>query len=129
MVADPSKTWLGLEHFCNESDPLWSKSDAEIIALAKSEMAALKMVDGSDVSDAIVIRMPKTYPVYFGSYGRFNEVAQWINRFHNLFLIGRNGMHHSMLTAMTAVDNMVANIRGRDNLWALNTEFEYHEEK
>jgi len=133
MVADPSKTWIGLEYFCNESDPLWSKSDAEMIELAKAEMAALNMVNGSEVSDAIVIRMPKTYPVYFGSYGRFPEIVQWINRFDNLFLIGRNGMHkynnqdHSMLTAMTAVDNIVSNIRSRDNLWALNTESEYHE--
>jgi len=133
MVADPSKTWIGLEYFCNESDPLWSKSDAEMIELAKAEMAALNMVNGSEVSDAIVIRMPKTYPVYFGSYGRFPEIVQWINRFDNLFLIGRNGMHkynnqdHSMLTAMTAVDNIVSNISSRDNLWALNTESEYHE--
>ena len=34
-----------------------------------------------------------------------------------------------MLTAMTAVDNIIANVRSRDNLWALNTEQEYHEEK
>jgi hypothetical protein len=34
-----------------------------------------------------------------------------------------------MLTAMTAVDNILAGIRSRDNLWALNTESEYHEEK
>ena len=34
-----------------------------------------------------------------------------------------------MLTAMTAVDNIISNIRSRDNLWALNTEQEYHEEK
>ncbi len=34
-----------------------------------------------------------------------------------------------MLTAMTAVDNIVANVRSRANLWALNTESEYHEEK
>ena len=34
-----------------------------------------------------------------------------------------------MLTAMTAVDNIIADVRSRDNLWALNTEQEYHEEK
>jgi len=135
MVADPSKTWIGLEYFCNESDPLWKKNDKEIIELAKSEMATLNIVDGEAVSDAIVIRMPKTYPVYFGSYAQFPEVIQWINNFDNLFLIGRNGMHkynnqdHSMLTAMTAVDNILAGIRSRDSLWALNTESEYHEEK
>jgi protoporphyrinogen oxidase len=93
------------------------------------------MVDSAHVSDAVVIRMPKTYPAYFGSYERFPEIVEWVDSLDNLFLIGRNGMHkynnqdHSMLTAMTAVDNIVANVRSRDNLWALNTESEYHEEK
>ncbi len=135
MVADSTKVWLGLEYFCNESDALWQKSDAEIIELAKSEMATLNMVDSASVSDAVVIRMPKTYPAYFGSYERFSEIIKWVDTLENLFLIGRNGMHkynnqdHSMLTAMTAVDNILAGIRSRDNLWALNTESEYHEEK
>jgi hypothetical protein len=30
---------------------------------------------------------------------------------------------------MTAVDNIIGNVRSRDNLWALNTEQDYHEEK
>jgi protoporphyrinogen oxidase len=135
MVADSTKIWIGLEYFCNESDALWQKSDAEIMELAKSEMVKLNMVDSASVSDAIVIRMPKTYPAYFGSYDRFPEIIKWVDSLENLFLIGRNGMHkynnqdHSMLTAMTAVDNILANVRSRDNLWALNTESEYHEEK
>jgi hypothetical protein len=40
-----------------------------------------------------------------------------------------NNQDHSMLTAMTAVDNIIADVRSRDNLWALNTEQDYHEEK
>jgi hypothetical protein len=34
-----------------------------------------------------------------------------------------------MLAAMTLVDNLVAGIQGRDNLWSVNTEEEYHEAK
>jgi hypothetical protein len=34
-----------------------------------------------------------------------------------------------MLTAMTAVDNIAAGIKDKANLWAVNTEMEYHEEK
>jgi protoporphyrinogen oxidase len=135
MVADPGKVWIGLEYFCNETDDIWKKSDAGLIELAKSELESMGMVVREDVSDAVVIRMPKTYPAYFGSYAKFSEISQWVDGIDNLFLIGRNGMHkynnqdHSMLTAMTAVDNIVANIRSRENLWALNTESEYHEEK
>ncbi len=135
MVADPLHIWIGLEYFCNEGDSLWMRSDEQIIDLAKSELAAMNIVDPQNVVDATVIRMLKTYPAYFGSYDRFPEVISWANTFENLFLIGRNGMHkynnqdHSMLTAMTAVDNIIGGVRSRDNLWALNTEQEYHEEK
>jgi protoporphyrinogen oxidase len=135
MVADRQKVWIGLEYFCNEDDDLWRKSDAEMIALAKSELASMQIVEETDVSDATVIRMPKTYPAYFGTYDRFPEVVSWANDFENLFLVGRNGMHkynnqdHSMLASMTAVDNIIANVRSRENLWALNTEQDYHEER
>ena len=40
-----------------------------------------------------------------------------------------NNMDHSMLGAMTAVDNIVNNIKTKENIWAVNTEEEYHEEK
>ncbi len=135
MVADPSKVWIGLEYFCNEGDSLWNRSESELIELAKSELASMNILEPENVLDATVIRMPKTYPAYFGSYDRFPEVISWVNEFDNLFLVGRNGMHkynnqdHSMLTAMTAVDNIIGNVRSRDNLWALNTEQDYHEEK
>jgi hypothetical protein len=52
-----------------------------------------------------------------------------------MFLIGRNGMHkynntdHSMLSAMIAVENIINNVKSRENLWKLNTEQQYHEQK
>ena len=84
--------------------------------------------------DATVIRMPKAYPAYFGTYDRFDEIAPTLDRFENLFLVGRNGMHrynnqdHSMLTAMVAVDNIAAGC-DKSNVWDVNTEQEYHESK
>jgi hypothetical protein len=81
------------------------------------------------------VRVPKTYPAYFGTYDRFDEIVRYTDRFQNLFLVGRNGMHkynnqdHSMLTAMTAVDQIVAGKIDKSALWQINTEQEYHEEK
>ncbi|MEQ1884515.1 MAG: NAD(P)/FAD-dependent oxidoreductase [Bryobacteraceae bacterium] len=135
MVADPSKTWIGLEYFCNEGDSLWDRTNDELRALAKDEMNRLGIVDPSAVLDSTVIRMPKTYPAYFGTYERFPRVIEWINGLSNLVLVGRNGMHkynnqdHSMLTAMVSVDGIAAGAIDREALWALNTEQEYHEEK
>ncbi len=34
-----------------------------------------------------------------------------------------------MLTAMAAVDNIIAGHTGRNEIWAVKTEMEYHQEK
>jgi protoporphyrinogen oxidase len=135
MVADPSKIWIGLEYFCYETDRLWNMPDAEIARFAIAEVEKIGILRGGDVRDTHVVRVPKTYPAYFGTYDRFDEIVRYMDRFENLFLVGRNGMHkynnqdHSMLTAMTAVDQIVAGQINKAALWEINTEQEYHEEK
>jgi protoporphyrinogen oxidase len=135
MVADPSKIWIGLEYFCYQTDDLWRMSDEEIQRFAIAEIEKIGIARAADVRDGHVVRVPKTYPAYFGTYDRFDEIRHWVDRFENLFLVGRNGMHkynnqdHSMLTAMTAVDNILGGITDKGKLWEINTEQDYHEEK
>jgi protoporphyrinogen oxidase len=135
MVAVPGTVWLGLEYFCYDTDPIWSKSDADMIALGVDELERIGIVDKTAVLDATVIRVPKTYPAYFGTYDQFDEVRTYLQQFQNLFLVGRNGMHkynnqdHSMLTAMIAVDNIAAGVTDQSNIWSVNTEQDYHETK
>jgi protoporphyrinogen oxidase len=136
MVPDPRMSCLGLEYFCFEGDGLWTTSDRDLVELGRREMAAIGLIDPAKVVDGTVVRMPKAYPVYDEGYeDALAIVRAYVDRFRNLQVAGRNGMHkynnqdHSMLTAMTAVDNIIADVRSRDNLWALNTEQEYHEEK
>lgn len=135
MVADPQKVWIGLEYFCNEGDDLWSMDDGTFADFAVAELAKIGIIDPADVRDKVVIRVPKTYPAYFGTYDRFAEVRAFTDSLTNLFLVGRNGMHrynnqdHSMLTAMTAVDNIARGAAGMSGIWDVNVEEEYHEEK
>ncbi len=135
MVADPQNVWIGLEYFCYDTDEIWKMPDQAMIDLAKREIEKIGIIDSRDALDAVVIRVPKTYPAYFGAYDRFDKVRNYIDQYENLFLVGRNGMHkynnqdHSMLTAMTAVDNIIAGRIDKSNIWALNSEMEYHEEK
>jgi protoporphyrinogen oxidase len=135
LVENPDLVWIGLEYFCYETDDVWNYSEDRMIGLAKEELERIGIAAGADVLDATVIRMPKTYPAYFGTYDRFDVVRSYLDKFDNLFLIGRNGMHkynnqdHSMLTAMMAVENIAAGVTDKSNLWRVNTEQEYHESK
>ena len=135
MVKQKDYVWLGLEYFCYESDDIWKWPDEKLIKLGGEELERIGIIDKADVVDGLVIRMPKTYPAYFGTYEHFDKVINYTKEFKNLFLIGRNGMHkynnqdHSMLTAMTSVDNIIEGRTDKSNIWSVNTEQEYHEEK
>jgi protoporphyrinogen oxidase len=135
MVKDPNTVWLGMEYFCNTTDDFWNLSDTVIQQMAITELEKMGLATKEDVLDSTVQRMEKTYPAYFGTYSHFDVIRDYIDQYDNLFLIGRNGMHkynnadHSMLTAMVAVDNICAGITDKENIWAVNTEQEYHEEK
>ncbi len=133
LVNGQNNVWVGLEYFCSRGDVLWQKCDNDLIRFAVKELTKIGMIDIVDVLDHTVIRMPNSYPAYFGTYDRFELVRKYLDTFSNLFLIGRNGMHrynnqdHSMLTAMAAVDNIRRGIETKDNIWSINAEADYHE--
>ena len=135
LVRDANHVWIGLEYFCYDTDDIWKKSDPDVIQFAIGELEKIGIIDGSKVIDSTVLHMEKTYPGYFGTYHRFGELREYLDGFTNLFLVGRNGMHkynnqdHSMLTAMTAVENILGGYDGKENIWSINTEQDYHEDR
>ena len=136
MLDDYKKqVWIGLEYFVDEGDELWTKSDEDMIAQGIQECEQIGFLRQQDVQDACVLRMPKAYPAYFGTYDQLDVIRDWSVGIPNLFLIGRNGMHrynnqdHSMLTAMTAVDNIESGNTNNLNIWEVNAERVYHEER
>lgn len=135
MVNDNDKVWVGLEYFCNENDELWSMSDNDMSNFAIKEIEQIGFMQKSDILDSVVIREPKAYPAYFGTYDKLYKVIDYLNNFENLFLIGRNGMHrynnqdHSMLTAFETVKCIKIGSTDKAFIWEVNTEKEYHEER
>ncbi len=136
LVKDYENTmWIGLEYFCTEGDAMWEMSDEDFIRLAVDEVVKIGVVDRDDVLDACRVKMKKAYPAYFGSYYELDTVKTFLDGIENLYCLGRNGQHrynnmdHSMLTAMEAVRNIRDHVAGRENVWNVNTEKEYHESK
>ncbi len=122
-----------MEYFCFKGDGLWSSSDSDLAKLAASELVSLGLAKAEDVVDARVVRVPKAYPIYDSVYtGHLEKIREAIDPISNLHTVGRNGMHkynnqdHSMLTAMMTVDNMLG---ATHDVWAVNTDFDYHEEQ
>jgi protoporphyrinogen oxidase len=126
MVKDPQTIWIGMEYFCREGDELWCTPDRELMQLGIAEMQRLKLAGSADQLDGVVIRMPKAYPGYYGTYARFDELRRYLDAFPNLFLVGRNGMHrynnqdHSMLSAKKAVEAILAGSSDKSAVWGVN---------
>jgi protoporphyrinogen oxidase len=135
LVNDDDTVWMGLEYFCQENDELWRMSDTEFSRMAVAELAKIDIIDPADVLDWHLVRVPKAYPAYFGTYDRFNEIRAWSDGISNLFLVGRNGMHrynnqdHSMVTAKLAAEIIISGNTEKTMIWSVNVEEEYHEEK
>lgn len=134
MVPDPDTACYGMEYFCNAGDDTWAMADADLIARAKQEIGKLGLARPEDIIDGSVVRQPKAYPVYDDTYklnvDTINEGLA--ERFSNLHLAGRNGMHkynnqdHAMMTGILTAKNIIAGTKAFD-VWTVNEDAEYHE--
>jgi protoporphyrinogen oxidase len=132
MVPDPDKACVGLEYFCFAGDDLWTMRDDDLVALATDELDRLGLASRDKVERGYPIRVPKAYPIYDADYAdRVATIRGWLDTIENLQQVGRNGLHrynnsdHSMLTAMRAVDNLLAG--AHHDIWEVNAESVYHE--
>lgn len=137
MVEKADDTvWIGLEYFCEEGDDFWNMSDKEATDFAIKELTRMGIINGpTDVMDSHRERVAKAYPAYFDTYDEMPGLVEWLDSFGNLYCVGRNGQHHynnqdhSMATSMEAVKNIKSGRTDKANVWNVNTEQSYHEEK
>ncbi len=136
LVKDAENTvWIGLEYTCSEGDKYWNMTDEEFSSFAINELASMDIIDKDDVIDYHREKVKKAYPAYFDTYKDMDKLVKYLNGYENLYCIGRNGQHrynnmdHSMVTAFEAVKNIKTGKKTKENVWNVNTEKEYHEEK
>ena len=137
LVKDPEHTvWVGLEYFCDENDSFWNMPEDQCVRMAVDELISMGILSShKEILDSHRERVQKAYPAYFDTYSEIDSVVQYLSGFENLYCVGRNGQHrynnmdHSMATAFESVKNIVGGIKAKDNIWNVNTEKEYHEEK
>jgi protoporphyrinogen oxidase len=135
MVPDPDTACVGLEYFAFKGDDLWTMADDDLVALATAELEKLGLATPDKVRRGHVVRVPLAYPMYDAEYAdRVATIRTWLDPLGvNFVQVGRNGLHrynnsdHSMLSAMRAVDNVVAGTE--HDIWAVNVESVYHEEQ
>lgn len=137
LVEKPEDTvWIGLEYFCTEGDSYWNMSAEEWTKLGVKELITMGVINDADqVMDSHCEKVKKAYPAYFDTYSEIDTLIDYLNTFENLYCVGRNGQHrynnmdHSMVTSFETVKNILSGKSDKTNVWNVNTEQEYHEEK
>lgn len=130
------EVFISFEYFCDEDDEYWNMSDKDFVDFAVKEAVQIGVLDNSkQVKHNIRIKIKKAYPAYFDSYYEIDKVIKYLNKIDNLYCIGRNGQHrynnmdHSMITGMETARIIKNNIKDKKEIWNVNTEKTYHEEK
>ena len=107
----------------------------DCINFAIDELNKMGIIDKENVIDFHLEKVKKAYPAYFDTYSEINTLIDYLNKYDNLYCVGRNGQHrynnmdHSMMTAFETVKNITNNLKDKDNIWRVNTEKTYHETK
>ena len=137
MVKDLKNTiWIGLEYFVQEGDEYWTMEESKFTDFCIDEMIKIGLISSKkEVLDTHVEKVKKAYPAYFDTYSDIDKLINYLDTFENLYCVGRNGQHrynnidHSMMTSFEAVNNILTGKTDKTNIWNVNTEKEYHEEK
>jgi protoporphyrinogen oxidase len=134
MVKDIKSPWIGLEYFCQKGDVFWNMTNEAIVKKSFEELITMGLVDPeTKILNQTVVRAPKAYPKYTGSYKDIDILKDYVIGQYNFYSVGRNGMHrynnqdHSMLSAMKAADHILGKDVDKESYWQVNTNNEYIE--
>lgn len=108
--------------------------DADIKQLAIDELVFVGLLPKEAVENAWVIRETESYPTYYlGFQEPYQQLKREIEKFQNLYPIGRGGLYkynnqdHSAFSGILAARNYLRHEGAPFNLWNINTDAEYLE--
>ena len=134
MVSKKNKTAISVEYFAFQNDQIWKLDNQSIIDLAIDEMHSVGLIDKLSVEQGFVIRETESYPTYYLGYkDSYNILKDEVNKFENLYPIGRGGMYkynnqdHSTYSGILAARNYLNDEGSPFDLWQINIDAEYQE--
>ncbi len=123
MIDAKDHTSLSLEYFAFVDDDLWNKTDGQLLELGKVELEKIGLVEKDLILDGMILREREAYPVYDKNYKEsLNIVKNYLSKFNNLYLMGRNGLHKYdgmdavMISAFDRVETFLGNV-DRENIF------------
>lgn len=123
---------IAMEYWSFDEDDFWHWDEKQYVELAKDELAKTGLVERKQITDGMIVRVPRCYPVYGRGYKKqLTQVEDFLRGYKNLQIIGRygafkyNNQDHSILMGMLAAENIADGTK--HDLWDINSDDEYQE--
>lgn len=117
-MSPQGRTSLLLEFFVFEGDATWTMRKEELLHRCLPHLEGIGLVDRREIIDTYLFRQPDVYPIYrLGYQEALGTIKSWLDRFENLFYIGRpgrfryNNQDHSIEMGILAARSIIENKR------------------
>jgi len=114
MVPDADHSSLVVEFFANRGDEFWNASTEELLNLTLKHGRRMGLLHGAEIGGVDKVLAPRAYPVWNVGYRKpLGKVLDYLDRFKNLSLIGRNGRFYyctideSLISGFAATANFL----------------------
>ena len=117
-TAPADRTVLCLDIPCDIDGPVFAMDDTQLREYVLPGLVRAGLVQPADVAEVFSRRAGNVYPIYDLQYKQSADVMmEWLGRFRNLWLIGRQGLflhnntHHSLYMGYRAADAIAKDAR------------------
>lgn len=118
MVPDQDHSSIVIEFFSNQGDRFWNASTEELLDLTLATGQRLELLKGSEIGKTEKVFVRHAYPVWNLGYEKpLGLILDYLDRFRNLSLIGRNGRFYyctideSLISGFAAAANFLTGKR------------------
>ena len=95
----------------------------EIIEIAKKELQIIDLCPKSVIKDYKIEKVKNAYPAYYGTYKKRNKIIKYLDKFDQIYFVGRAGQHQyidmdkAMYTGIKASENIIKNKKTKKDVW------------
>ena len=91
-MSPEGKTSLVAEIPFSDGDKISQLTNEELVTRTRLDLLSTKLIDENEILETHVFSVPFAYPVLTKGYeSEYQTIFQWLNRFKNLYVSGRNG--------------------------------------
>lgn len=125
MLDDEGKSQilLTLEYCCDRKSSFFKLKNEEVIKEVKKELKQLNLMPNKGIIDYKINRVKDAYPAYYGTYEKRKEIIKYLNRYPQIYCIGRGGQHQyidmdkAMYTGLKASNAIIKNKKSKKDIW------------